>query len=337
MSKRKIVLIHIACWGTYISYALFMNYLTFLASFNFKDLLISHLMAVTLFYCFVFIVIPRLMLLKKSIIGLSYFILILLVYCCLRYISKFGLSGEHIILNPFDSFLKRPFVYFCVFVYFEYFIYALGYWFAMESVRKSNSIKELERNQMEVENQFLREQISPHFLYNSLSYFYGKTLAYDAELAEGIVVLTDILRYSLKGDGAKVPLQEEVENIENLFKISNLRFNNQIKVIFHTSGILENSMVIPHAYITLVENALKYGDVHDENHPIRIFLIVEGSKFKFVIKNRKMTGANNKPSGTGLRNLKRRLDLAYNQNYELKLENEPDFYTATLEINDINL
>lgn len=311
-----------------------MNYLTFPKGFNISDLLMSHIMAIILFYSFVFIVIPRLVVLRKAFYGLIYLLGILFIYCCLRYITKFGLHGEHSILNPMDSFLKPPFIYYCIFVYFEYQIFAIGYWFAMDSVKKANSIKKLERHQMEVENQFLKEQISPHFLYNTLSYFYTKTLHFDANLAEGIVTLTDILRYSLKGNGAKVPLEEEVEHIENLFKISNLRFNNQIKVIFHTSGLLENYKIIPHAFITLVENALKYGDVHDENHPIRIFLTVEGGSFRFVIKNRKMSKLTNKPSGTGLRNLQRRLDLAYQQDYLLKIEDEPTFYTATLEIND---
>ncbi|WP_443945783.1 sensor histidine kinase [Pedobacter sp. AW1-32] len=307
-----------------------MYYFTFKARFQFKDLLIGHLMAVALFYALVYWVIPSFRDKKKRMFGILYFFLSLLLFCFFRYLSK-GVSDLNILKKPFDSFLHPAFFNFCLYVFFEYFIYALGFWFAVDSIKKNRNIAVLEQQRLEIENQFLKEQLSPHFLYNTLSFFYTKTLALDDNLAEGLMILTDILRYSLKTDGEKVPLELEVEHIENLIKINNLRFSGKLNFVFNKNFETESEhLLIPHVLITFVENAFKYGDSTDPDNPIRIDLKTTKEGIYFEIRNKKAVGFRVHSTGIGLSSLKKRLDFLYKEDYLLEIENEPTWYNVKL-------
>ena len=120
---------------------------------------------------------------------------------------------------------------------------------------------------------FLKAQINPHFLHNTLNFLYAKSLPYSAELSEGILTLSDIMRYALnqgnQKDG-KAPLKDEIEHVQNVIKISQLRFSNQLKVNFEIEGNVEGRMIIPFVLITLVENAFKHGDLKNPDYPIDI-------------------------------------------------------------------
>ncbi|WP_082035885.1 histidine kinase [Pedobacter lusitanus] len=153
-------------------------------------------------------------------------------------------------------------------------------------------MKLLEQQKVEIENQFLKEQLSPHFLYNTLSYFYTKIFKVNPEVADGIITLTDILRYTLKMDTEKVRLSLEVEHIENLIKINNIRFNNRLNVVFTKEYEEEDHFqIVPHSLITLVENAFKYGDLLDKDNPIRFTMKADHSGIFFSVQNKKKHGS----------------------------------------------
>lgn len=287
-------------------------------------------MAIALFYCFIFFTIPAFAGRAKKIMGLIYAVSSFLLYCVLMYISR-GAKDLSLLFHPLQSFLKTPFVDYCVFVFFEYLIYALGYWFAMDSINKARNIKLLEQQKIEIENQFLKEQLSPHFLYNTLSYFYTKTIDKNPEVADGIIILTDILRYSLKMDTDRVPLAMEVEHIENLVMINNLRFNNKLNIVFlnETDPDFEYE-IISHSLITLVENAFKYGDLLDKDNPVRFFLSTDKTGIHFKLVNKKTSAPKAKSNGIGLKNLRRRLDFLYKDGYTLSIKDEDIWYTAEL-------
>jgi two-component system LytT family sensor kinase len=331
--RSKSVLIHTACWLIYIAYAILMTYLVRPKSIDFLDLLISYILGTGLFYFFAIVIIPLFSRSGKWLIGLFSSAVLFIIYCCLRFLSKEGFSSFADVINPVGTYLKAPFVYFCIFVYLEYFIYAIGYWFAMDSIQKSKNIAFLKQQQLEVENQFLKEQLSPHFLYNTLSYFYSKTLVLDQNLAEGLLILTDILRYSLKTDVEKVPLELEVLHIDNLIKINNLRFNQGLKLNFTKIYDADaQHLISPHILITLVENAFKYGNAIDKDNPIQINLKSTKQGIYFEINNKKATGFKTKSTGIGIISLRKRLDFLYKQDYLLEIKDEAMWYNVKLSI-----
>jgi LytS/YehU family sensor histidine kinase len=214
--------------------------------------------------------------------------------------------------------------------------------YLFESI-KQRRILEAQKLQLETQISqanfnFLKAQINPHFLHNTLNFLYAKSLPYSEELSEGILTLSDIMRYALsKGNqkDGKAPLKDEIEHVNNVIKISQLRYSNQLKVNFEVSGDVEGAMIIPFVLITLVENAFMHGDLKNPDHPINIKLEVRGSRLYFYCHNKKRVGPKQLSTGIGLENIKKRLSLAYGDNYKFTVKDEPEFYTAELNIDKL--
>ena len=185
---------------------------------------------------------------------------------------------------------------------------------------------------------FLKAQINPHFLHNTLNFLYAKSLPFSPELSEGILTLSDIMRYALsKGNQkeGKAPLADEIGHVYNVIKISQLRYNNELKVNFDVSGEVNNHTIVPFVLITLVENAFMHGELKDKDHPLTIRLNVIGNKLRFYCSNRKRSGPRQLSTGIGLDNIKKRLDLAYGDNYKFIVKDEREFYTTELTIDKL--
>lgn len=216
----------------------------------------------------------------------------------------------------------------------------VSYFFFLWDERKQRKILEEQKMQLEVEKStanfnFLKAQINPHFLHNTLNFLYAKSIPYSEELSEGILTLSDIMRYALSEGNAKdgkAPLKDEIEHVRNVIKINQLRFSNTLNVQFEVEGVVNGANIIPFVLITLVENAFKHGDLKSTNDPIGIRLAVENNKLYFYCRNRKKSGPKELSTGIGLENIKKRLDLAYGKDYEFKVRDEDEYYTTELTI-----
>jgi LytS/YehU family sensor histidine kinase len=216
----------------------------------------------------------------------------------------------------------------------------IAYLTHLRDERKQRKVLEAQKMQLEVEKSqanfnFLKAQINPHFLHNTLNFLYAKSLPYSSELSEGILTLSDIMRYALSEGNAKdgkAPLKDEIEHVRNVIKINQLRFSNHLNVRFNVEGVVNGATIIPFVLITLAENAFKHGDLKSTEHPIDIDLRINDSKLYFYCRNKKKNGPKELSTGIGLDNIKKRLDLAYGSNYRLNVKDEADFYTTELTI-----
>ncbi len=223
------------------------------------------------------------------------------------------------------------------------FCYFFAYVTVLRESLKQKRVLEAQKLQLEMQISqanfnFLKAQINPHFLHNTLNYLYAKSLPYSEELSEGILTLSDIMRYALtKGNqrDGKAPLKDEIEHVNNVIKISQLRYSNQLKVNFEVSGDVNEAVIIPFVLITLVENAFMHGDLKNKEYPIDIKLEVKENRLYFYCRNKKRSGPKQLSTGIGLDNIKKRLDLAYDDNYSYTVKDEPDFYTTELTINKL--
>jgi sensor histidine kinase YesM len=157
----------------------------------------------------------------------------------------------------------------------NYFLFAAGYFYFQSSIQKQKDllksqeeklIKEketiqLEKENLQLENTALRAQINPHFLYNTLDFLYAKALPVSDELSDGVMKLSDIMRYSLKPQDAEglVYLTDEAEHIQNIIEMNQLRFDNRLNIIYSANDIAEDIKIIPLVLITMVENVFKHG------------------------------------------------------------------------------
>lgn len=217
----------------------------------------------------------------------------------------------------------------------------IAYLTYLRDEKKQRKVLEEQKMQLEVEKSqanfnFLKAQINPHFLHNTLNFLYAKSLPYSTELSEGILTLSDIMRYALSPSATKdgkVQLKEEIEHVRNVIKINQLRFSNNLNVQFDVNGVVNGATIIPFILITLVENAFKHGDLKSPQYPIDIKLDVDSRGVNFYCRNKKKMGAKELSTGIGLDNIKKQLDLTYGKGYALNVKDEAEFYTTELTIN----
>ncbi|MBA2330568.1 MAG: histidine kinase [Flavisolibacter sp.] len=209
--------------------------------------------------------------------------------------------------------------------------------------KKQRKVLEEQKMQLEVEKSnanfnFLKAQINPHFLHNTLNFLYAKSLPYSQELSEGILTLSDIMRYALSEGNAKdgkAPLKDEIEHVKNVIKINQLRFSNKLNVDLQVEGVINGASIIPFVLITLVENAFKHGELKTAENPIIIKIKVNDDSLWFFCSNKKKTGPKELSTGIGLVNIKKRLDLAYGNNYKFIVKEDSDFYITELSIDKL--
>jgi len=219
----------------------------------------------------------------------------------------------------------------------------ISYFVYLWDERKQRKILEEQKMQLEVEKSqanfnFLKAQINPHFLHNTLNFLYAKSLPYSEELSEGILTLSDIMRYALSEGNAKdgkAPLKDEIAHVRNVIKINQLRFSNTLNVQFEVEGVVNGATIIPFVLITLVENAFKHGDLKNNNDPIEIRLKVNSPQMYFYCRNRKKNGPKELSTGIGLENIRKRLELAYGNQFTFRVNDAEDYYTTELTINKL--
>jgi two-component system, LytTR family, sensor kinase len=199
----------------------------------------------------------------------------------------------------------------------------------------------LEKKQIETENAYLRAQINPHFLHNTLNFFFSKSINVGAfDLADAIMVLSNVMRFSLEAkpdENGRVEVAHEMEHMKNVIKINEIRFNKAYCLDLKIDGDVENAKIIPLVLITMVENAFKYGELFDPEHPLKIHINVDGHRFRFYLHNKKRQGGAQEAShGIGVDNSIKRLTAAYGADgYAIDIQQDPVFYSVTLTIFDL--
>ncbi len=179
----------------------------------------------------------------------------------------------------------------------------------------------LQKELLQTENNFLRAQINPHFLYNCLNYFYAETFKTNKNVADGILKLSELMRYSINdfsGGGGYASLTEEVENIQNLIDLNRMRFPDEIYINFNVDGAVEHKLIAPLILVTLVENIFKHVSFTKEQ-PANILCTINDATNRLSFTTENFIGSQyNEKSGLGLENLKKRLSIIYADNYTFR-------------------
>jgi LytS/YehU family sensor histidine kinase len=235
----------------------------------------------------------------------------------------------------------------------HYFLLAAGFYYFQSSIQKQKGLrkaaedlakatqekaaKEKEAAQLEIAG--LRAQINPHFLFNTLAYFYSKTYQSQPDVGEGIAALSDIMRSAIRKpdwDGL-IPLDEEVNNIEQLISIYQLRYNNTVFISFKQEGNTQSLRILPHVLNTLVENALKHGELHKEEYPLLIHLKIDQGNIHFSVQDKKRTGPKEMSHGIGMSYITTHLKNFYKDRYSLDIDENENFYSIALNITRDNM
>lgn len=215
---------------------------------------------------------------------------------------------------------------------------AVGYYFAKRSIAELKKQNFLERTLLETETQLIKAQLNPHFLFNVLNFMYDKSYGVSKDLSESITLLSEMMRYSIssKGINERVSLCDELHHINNFIKLNRIRFHGQLSVCFEEEGCTEEKKIIPFVLINYVENALKHGIIDEKENPVRIRVSAHVNSLSFLVANKKSVYLRGKSisHGIGNFNTKKRLDYAYQDNYELIIEDKKDYFSCALTINE---
>lgn len=193
---------------------------------------------------------------------------------------------------------------------------------------------EIERQKLTSDLSLLKSQVNPHFLFNTLNSIYSLANKKSDNTKEAILKLAELMRYMLYDSESEfVDLEKEVDYLSNFIKLQELRTFDNVNIIFDIKGDINKRIIEPKLLIPFVENAFKHGDLTTENPEIYIILETNDNELKFkVINPVDITDiANNEsPNSTGLKNVRRRLDLLYPNNHNLKTAIVGDKYVAEL-------
>jgi LytS/YehU family sensor histidine kinase len=200
-----------------------------------------------------------------------------------------------------------------------------------------NKILETQLQLKDQELHYLKRQIHPHFLFNTLNTIYGFALKQSKQTPEIILKLSNLLDYILyQVNKPMVSLKEEVLHIQEYVELEKIRFQDTLKVEFATTDIDENIQVAPMMLIPFVENAFKHGALVDGFLQIEIEIKVTDSQLYFLIGNSFVEQREDeKKGGIGLVNIQKRLDLNYQNNYSLQSKIKGNWYFAELIIDDL--
>lgn len=274
------------------------------------------LLLLTVFYIgFIYVILPKFINKYKWII-LSIYGIAIAVFSYYRIFSSSFEIFEQQKTELFLLFLLPIPVFICLWFYEQ--------WKWLQNLKAEKSKTELS---------LLRAQINPHFFFNTLNNLYALTIKNSKQAPEVILKLSDMMRYTIyEGEKETVKLQDEIEYLNNYIELHRIRYKKTVEITFN-HNVDTNTTITPLLYIILLENAFKHGiETLTENAFIHINLFEDDDFIHFHIENNFDPKEINESAGIGLKNLKRRLSLLYNQKHELVVNKSRDTYRATLKI-----
>lgn len=212
--------------------------------------------------------------------------------------------------------------------------------FVQQQITHERYTKDLLTRKLKTELQFLKHQLQPHFLFNTLNNLYGMILTKDEKAGEVVIKLSEIMNYMLyESNDTLIPLDKELANLTNYIHLERIRYGEELEMRYEMKGETKDVKIPPLILISFVENAFKHGPLADSDISwIHITGKVLEDSFHFAVEN--SLGSNKKGenpkkpeinSGIGLLNVRKRLELIYGDGYILNID-PSDTYKVELEI-----
>ncbi len=298
-------------------------------------------------YFFLFFLIPKYLLAKKQglflLYGLytfilsAYLIIISIIYGMV-FLLELNIDDNSSPLTKTLPFIILG-VYFVVFMVIIFGLILHNYKSTLKNEDLKSKFLQTQLQLKEQELKFLKMQIHPHFLFNSLNTIYGFALKKEDETPEMILKLSNLLDYILyQVKKPKVSLKEEVAHIKEYIELEKIRFRDTLNIEFKSQIEDENVQIPPMLLLPFVENAFKHGVIVNGVLAVFIEVIYLKGNLSFKIKNsinfeRK---EEEEDKGIGLDTVEKRLELLFKNSYELNIKSEGDWFEVSLNIENMN-
>jgi len=206
---------------------------------------------------------------------------------------------------------------------------------AFSLIRNQNEKKLLENAKLNAEVNFLKSQINPHFLFNTLNSVYAQAHSKSDKTEVSILKLSELLRYMLYDSSEnKVELAKDIQYINNYIDLQKLRLSSKVIINYTVSGKLDGYYIAPLLLITFIENAFKHGISYSYSSTISIDIKIIDETLTLLVSNPVLQSNTFADGGLGLKNVTRRLELLYPDKYQLfiKLENNQHIVNLNLDL-----
>lgn len=330
----KYKLHHVFFWTLVFGVWYFLRYEDYrVPGMAFKVTLIKVIDLAAMIYITNYILIPRLFY-KKKYVWFTLAFIILVISSSLLKMNILGRLMNAPMLYSFSGDLKQR-IYDNVIPHFFLVTAGAAVKLMFDYSRLQQRMAETAREKAEAELNFLKSQINPHFLFNSLNSVYFQIDKSNTAARESLHKFSDMLRYQLyEVNGNKIPVEREISYLEDYVSLQKLRKDEKYHVSLTHTPAVKDFMIEPLLLIPFVENAFKHvSSDNGKNNFITILLDHENDEFIFTAENStddvKSTDAF---SGIGLANVKRRLELLYPGRHKLHINEENDRYRVQLRL-----
>lgn len=294
---------------------------------------IAFVLLLGFFYLNYFLLIPRLFFLKKYLI---YVLLLAVIFFLIVKIPQLFVPLHHSFtkdIPPFGGKFGPPAPNKSLFFIMSHnlFVFLAVVFFSI--VRNvSYRLKLTEKEKLNSELLYLRSQINPHFLFNTLNSIYSLAIDKSEYTATAVVKLSGMMRYVIhETDAEFVPMEKEIEYISDYVELQKIRIDEATKVTYEVKGDVAGKKITPLILILFIENAFKFGVSPEENSGIEIKIEVVSHNLTMIVKNNKVhiPEDQKKKSGLGIENAKARLELLYPGKHNLIIwDNEQEFFVT---------
>ncbi|MCD8740702.1 sensor histidine kinase [Mucilaginibacter roseus] len=288
---------------------------------------------ISLFYINYLLLIPKLLDRKRYGTYILIALGVILAYGFFKYglalvYKEYALVKQKGQMIGFTSYYLSAFFTSLIFVFLSIVLKFSTDWFLNERIQR-----DLENQRLTAELSFLKSQVNPHFLFNSLNSIYSLAYQRSETTPEAILKLSEIMRYMLyESNDNKVDLEKEIHYLQNYIDLQKIRFGYKAFVEFEVKGDVTTQRIAPLLLISFIENAFKHGVANDPETPIRMNLMVDNGTLDFHIENKKHNNNRDASGGIGLSNVKRRLNLLYPKKYALDIDDTETFYVCNLKL-----
>jgi two-component system, LytTR family, sensor histidine kinase AlgZ len=337
--RNRVLVLHLLFWCIYLSFIFYQisfyqrergydwdRALTFTA--------VQLAFTLTITYFNYFILLPRFLKSKRLWRYLIEFIIPFTILITIRiYLQRYMIagSGREAYFNSTMYVVQVT----AVTLFIVFFVGMLRFavdWFELEAKKKA-----IENERLIAELNFLKAQINPHFLFNTLNNLYYLAYSKSDNTTEVIAKLSQMMRYMIYDSNyAQVLLSREIEYMQNYISLERIRLNNQIPITFDVEGDPDRVLISPLIFITFLENAFKHGVSNSYDGAwVKVSIKLNGKECVYTVENSKLPGTKpeaHEKSGIGLQNVKRRLELSYPDNYTLHVNDTTDRYKVQLNI-----
>ncbi len=239
--------------------------------------------------------------------------------------TKFTLSGD----------LKGR-IYDNVIPHFFLVIAGASFKLMFDQINLQKKMAELAKDKAEAELNFLKSQINPHFLFNSLNSVYFLIDKNNPDARQALHKFSDMLRYQLyEANGEKIPIEKEIGYLQDYVHLQQLRKDENYKVQFNCSQEVKNFSIEPLLLIPFVENAFKHISHNTKgDNFVKLDMTRSNGYFEFVAENSCEKGGytTEQHGGIGMNNVKRRLELLYPGTHQLTIDDNGDTFKINLKL-----